>query len=140
MVHFDLNGFRSNFQLDLMEKHMGKLEKTAIWAPDIGVNYTRTDEEAQAQNVEKLQNKTLRVTTTTTIPFVIKKKLDVDEAALARLSFEEKYEGYVVDFVKNLAEEVKFKYKFHIVGDGNYGGRNAETGEWNGMIRELLDQ
>ena len=43
-------------------------------------------------------------------------------------------------FFRALAEEVKFKYKFHIVGDGNYGGKNPVTGEWNGMIRELLDQ
>ena len=140
MIQFDLNGFRTNVQLDLLEKHMAKLEKTAIWAPGIGVNYTRTAAEAEAQNVDKLQNKTMRVTTTTTIPFVIKKKLDVEDAVLERLSFEEKYEGYVVDFVKYLAEEVKFKYKFHIVGDGNYGGKNPDTGEWNGMIRELLDQ
>ena len=59
---------------------------------------------------------------------------------MERLSFEEKYEGYVIDFVKNLAEEVKFKYKFHIVADGNYGSRNYATGEWNGMIGELMQQ
>ena len=56
------------------------------------------------------------------------------------MSFEEKYEGYVIEFVKYLAEEVKFKYKFQLVGDGKYGGLNPKTGEWNGMIRELIDK
>ena len=100
------------------------------------------------------------MTTKATEPFVIKKKLNVDKAAYERMSFEEKYEGFVVDYIRcvendklfryllqdvwaffrALAEEVKFKYKFHIVGDGNYGGKNPVTGEGNGMIRELLDQ
>ena len=49
-------------------------------------------------------------------PFTIYKAHDVPKEALERLSFEEKYEGYVIDFMKALSEEVKFKYKFHLVG------------------------
>lgn len=64
-IMFDLNGMRTNFKLDLIEKQRGNMIKTGIWMPDVGVNYTRTSEEVEAQNVEKLQNKTLRVTTTT---------------------------------------------------------------------------
>ena len=71
---------------------------------------------------------------------MIKKSLSVSKEALERMSFEEKYEGYVIDLVQALARALKFKYKFHIVGDGKYGGYNEETGEWNGMIRELQDQ
>ena len=129
-------------KLDLIEKHMAKMQKTGIWAQRIGVNYTQSAQEVEAQNVEKLQNKTLRVTTTTTVPYVIKKPLPkgTPPEAEERMSFEEKYEGYVVDFVKHLAEEVKFKYKFHLVGDGNYGKPDPMTGKWNGMIGELLDQ
>ena len=66
--------------------------------------------------------------------------MNVPKEALERLSFEEKYEGYVIDFVKHLSEEVKFKYKFHLVGDGKYGSFNPTTGEWNGMIGELINQ
>ncbi len=70
----------------------------------------------------------------------MKKMLDVPKEALERMSFEEKYEGYVVDFIKHLSEEVKFKYKFQMVADGKYGSLNPNTGEWNGMLRELIDQ
>jgi ionotropic glutamate receptor len=70
----------------------------------------------------------------------MKKILDVPKEALERMSFEEKYEGYVIDLLKYLSEEVKFKYKFHLVGDGKYGSLNENTGEWNGMLRELIDQ
>ena len=64
-MHFDINGFRSNFVLELLEKQRDHLVKTGIWSPETGVNYTRTAAEGEAQIVEKLQNKTLRVTTTT---------------------------------------------------------------------------
>ncbi len=60
--------------------------------------------------------------------------------ALERMSFEEKYEGYVIDMVKELASRLKFKYQFHLVYDGKYGSLNKATGEWNGMLRELIDQ
>ncbi len=74
-------------------------------------------------------------------PFVMKRPHpDVPPEAYDRLSFEEKYEGYVLDFVYELSQKLKFKYKFHIVGDGKYGGQDEVTGEWNGMIRELQDQ
>lgn len=39
-------------------------------------------------------------------PFVIMKSLDVPKETLERMSFEEKYEGYVLDLVKHLSEEV----------------------------------
>ena len=38
--------------------------KTGTWAPGVGVNFTRTQTEIEGQIVEKLQNKTLRITTT----------------------------------------------------------------------------
>ncbi len=36
------------------------------------------------------------------------KSLDVPKETLERMSFEEKYEGYVLDLVKHLSEEVSF--------------------------------
>ncbi len=64
----------------------------------------------------------------------------VSKEALERRDFEVVYEGYCLDLVKRLAKELKFKYEFHLVGDGKYGNLNEETGEWNGMIRELRDR
>ena len=61
---FDKQGFRTEFQLDLMEKVRGRLKKTGIWNVDAGVNYTLTSEEIGTQISEKLANKTLRVVTT----------------------------------------------------------------------------
>jgi len=59
--------------------------------------------------------------------------------ALEAMQFSEKYEGYVVDLIRELGSEVKFKYKMYIVADKNYGSYNELTGTWNGMIRDLID-
>lgn len=65
---------------------------------------------------------------------------DMPEEALERLTFEEKFEGYVIDFVKHLSREVKFKYKLRLVKDGKYGSFIPNTGQWNGLIGELINQ
>lgn len=48
------------------------------------------------------------------------------------------YEGYCVDLIKKIADDLKFQYKIKEVDDGSYGRKN-DLGEWNGMIRELID-
>lgn len=51
---------------------------------------------------------------------------------------EEQYEGFCIDLAKELAQIVGFNYRFQLVFDGNYGSRNAQ-GEWDGMVKELID-
>merc|ERR1719410_2589432 len=139
-IKFDADGFRTHFPLDLMEKFHNRLKKTAVWTEKGGVNYTLTATEMIGQAVMKLQNKTLRVTTTTTDPYVMHKIFDppIAPEALQRMSFEEKYEGFCVDLVKELSKEVKFKYEFYLVEGGGYG--SFKNGRWTGMIRELRTQ
>ena len=35
---------------------------------------------------------------------------------------------------------LNFDYEIRIVADGNYGSMDKDTGQWNGMIGELLSQ
>ncbi|GFW48776.1 hypothetical protein TNCV_4243561 [Trichonephila clavipes] len=49
-----------------------------------------------------------------------------------------RYEGYCVDLIEAIADDLKFQYKIKEVDDGSYG-RKDDLGEWNGMIRELID-
>ena len=50
------------------------------------------------------------------------------------------FEGYAIDLIAEIAEILKFNYTFKWVDDGNYGYKNKETGEWNGLMGELLSQ
>ncbi|KXJ29332.1 Glutamate receptor ionotropic, kainate 3 [Exaiptasia diaphana] len=47
------------------------------------------------------------------------------------------YTGFLVDLLKKLAGDLKFSYEIHESLDGQYGLEN--NGEWNGMVRELID-
>lgn len=51
-----------------------------------------------------------------------------------------RFEGFAVDLIFELSKILNFDFKFIPVADNNYGTRNPITGEWNGIIRELVDQ
>ena len=48
------------------------------------------------------------------------------------------YEGFCVDLLREMASIVGFEYKIVPVKDGLYGMIN--DGEWNGIVRELIDR
>lgn len=50
----------------------------------------------------------------------------------------DRYEGYCMDLLKELSNILGFTYEVRLVGDGKYGAQN-DKGEWNGMVRELID-
>jgi len=140
-IKFDADGFRTNFHLDLMEKYHNRMRKSAIWTEKGGVNYTLTANEMISFKLEKLANKTLRIHTTTNDPYVMKKSQgpEVTPEALARMSFEEKYEGFLVDLIKKLSKVVTFKYKFVMIEGAGYG-KLGDDGRWTGMIADLRNQ
>ena len=39
-----------------------------------------------------------------------------------------------------ISKILNFDYEIRIVADGNYGSMDKDTGQWNGMIGELLSQ
>lgn len=46
-------------------------------------------------------------------------------------------EGFCIDLLSEVAKKVGFKYKVQMVKDASYG-RQDETGNWNGMIGEVV--
>ncbi len=51
----------------------------------------------------------------------------------------ERYEGFCVDMLKELADILKFKFRIRLVGDGVYGVSGA-NGTWTGMVGELISR
>lgn len=50
------------------------------------------------------------------------------------------FEGFCIDLLRLIAEMVGFDYSIELVPDGKYGVYDLETGEWNGLVRELMDK
>lgn len=49
----------------------------------------------------------------------------------------DRFMGFAVDLIEEVAEMLDFKYEIYLVNDGKFGSR-LPNGEWNGMIGELL--
>nr|XP_026489833.1 glutamate receptor ionotropic, kainate 2 isoform X3 [Vanessa tameamea] len=134
VIKFDHQGFRSDFTLDIIELTREGLQKAGTWNSSEGVNYTRSYGDNQKQIVEILQNKTLIVTTILSAPYCMRKE------ASEKLTGNAQFEGYAIDLIHEISKILGFNYTFKLAPDGRYGSYNRETKEWDGMIRELLEQ
>lgn len=56
-----------------------------------------------------------------------------------QLEGNERYEGFCVDMLRELADILKFKYRIRLVGDGLYGVPGT-NGSWTGMVGELISR
>uniref|UniRef100_A0A8C2HEF7 Glutamate receptor n=1 Tax=Cyprinus carpio TaxID=7962 RepID=A0A8C2HEF7_CYPCA len=50
----------------------------------------------------------------------------------------DRFEGFCIDLLKELASILVFSYEIHLVPDGKYGFQD-DKGQWNGMIKELME-
>ncbi len=50
----------------------------------------------------------------------------------------DRFQGYCIDLIKEIAQVLEFKYTIKLVDDGVHGRKN-ERQEWNGMIKELIE-
>ena len=62
-IRFDTLGFRSDFDLDIIELKKEGLVKVGAWSQAAGANFTRNYTESYSEIVESLHNKTLKITT-----------------------------------------------------------------------------
>ncbi|XP_006612267.1 glutamate receptor ionotropic, kainate 2-like isoform X3 [Apis dorsata] len=120
-------GRRIQFKLDLLKLKQHSLVKVGEWRPGIGVNVTDTAAffEPGAANV------TLLVITILEIPYVMM-HYEKNYTGNAR------FYGFCVDLLEAVAREVGFSYRLELVPDRKYGAKDPETGEWNGIVRELM--
>lgn len=50
------------------------------------------------------------------------------------------FEGFCIDLLRLVAMHVGFEYRLALVPDGKYGVLDPKTGEWNGIVRQLIDK
>lgn len=51
-----------------------------------------------------------------------------------------KYEGFCIDLLKSIANQVGFQYTIKLVPDNKYGVYDPDSGQWNGIVRELMEK
>lgn len=55
------------------------------------------------------------------------------------LSGNERFEGFCVDMLRELAQLLRFRYRLRLVEDGLYGAPEP-NGSWTGMVGELINR
>ncbi|XP_047660470.1 glutamate receptor ionotropic, kainate 1 isoform X1 [Tachysurus fulvidraco] len=125
------DGLRRDFDLDLISLMEEGTTKIGVWKSYTGFNLTETRD--SSNNItDSLNNRTLIVTTILENPYVMYKKSD------KVLYGNDRFEGFCLDLLKELSNILGFSYEVRLVSDGKYGAQN-DKGEWNGMVRELID-
>ncbi|XP_076628916.1 glutamate receptor ionotropic, kainate 2 isoform X2 [Colletes latitarsis] len=122
-------GRRIQFKLDLLKLKQHSLVKVGEWRPGVGVNVTDTATFFEPGSA----NVTLLVITILEQPYVMLK-------SRGNFSGNARYEGFCIDLLKKIAHMVGFTYRIELVPDGKYGVYDYETGEWNGIVRQLMDK
>lgn len=128
-------GYRADFNLQLHDLTREGLKAVAKWNSVDGLVYVGNYSNVLSENYkELLKNKTLTIVTLENRPYVMK----VD--GWQNKTGNDKWEGYCVDLIRELSKIGNFKYELRVLeGElASHGTRN-EKGEWNGLIRELID-
>ncbi|XP_006867678.1 PREDICTED: glutamate receptor ionotropic, kainate 3-like [Chrysochloris asiatica] len=126
------SGLRTDFDLDIVSLKEDGLEKVGVWSPADGLNITEVAKGRGPNVTDSLTNRSLIVTTVLEEPFVMFRKSD------RTLYGNDRFEGYCIDLLKELAHILGFSYEIRLVEDGKYGAQD-DKGQWNGMIKELID-
>ncbi|CAB4060561.1 unnamed protein product [Lepeophtheirus salmonis] len=80
------------------------------------------------------QRRTLIISTLESPPYLMEK---LDYKPRSSKNFFDRYEGFVIDLANELADLLHFNYS--VILSNTYGSMD-KSGQWNGMIRDLLDE
>ncbi|XP_037875952.1 glutamate receptor ionotropic, kainate 2 [Bombyx mori] len=126
------DGIRTNFSLQLMRLSGGETGGTVLageWRPGEGLVIT----DPAAYRRDPPPNVTLTVVTVEEKPYVMVKEG-------WNLQGNARFEGFCIDLLARVAARAGFHYRLRLVPDNMYGARDPETGQWNGIVRELMDR
>ncbi|KAL5962275.1 Glutamate receptor ionotropic kainate 2 [Taenia solium] len=132
-ILFDHQGYRSNFNMSILSLQNSGLQEIGYWTHRDRLQITHPIKKKKKVAKKPLTAVTLRVTTVPDTPFVIPKKFD---AYGQPLKSPDAWEGYCVDLLNLISQDVGFNYTIDITMD-HYGSRHVnESGEvyYNGIV------
>ncbi|XP_051172594.1 glutamate receptor ionotropic, kainate 2-like [Leptopilina boulardi] len=131
LVKFDTAGYRSEFQLDILNLGEDGLTKIGVWNNTEPIKWISKPVVYQPQEQLSMQNITFRVLISLSRPYAWLK-----DSLTMRLG-NDRFEGYAIDIIQELSNKLGFNYTFIVQEDKNYGVYNNTTG-WNGMIGKII--
>ncbi|XP_032584784.1 glutamate receptor ionotropic, kainate 2 isoform X5 [Drosophila mojavensis] len=120
-------GQRIQFKLDLIKLKQHSIVKVGEWTPHNHLNITEPSLFFDAGSM----NVTLVVITILETPYVMMRYGK-------NYTGNERFYGFCVDILEHISHEVGFDYILDLVPDRKYGAKDPETGQWNGMVAQLM--
>ncbi|KAM9510518.1 glutamate receptor ionotropic, kainate 5 [Guaruba guarouba] len=127
-VEFNSKGQRTNYTLHVLEKGRDGHRQVGVWYSNRTLAMNATTLAINAS--DSLANKTLIITTILENPYVMR---------VGGAGGPERYEGFCVDMLQELAGLLKFRFHIKLVEDGLYGAPEP-NGSWTGMVGELINR
>ncbi|KAH8385421.1 hypothetical protein KR009_001755, partial [Drosophila setifemur] len=120
-------GQRVQFKLDLVKLKQHSIVKVGEWTPYGHLNITEPSMFFDSGSM----NVTLVVITILETPYVM---MHYGK----NFTGNERFYGFCVDILETISHEVGFDYILDLVPDRKYGAKDPDTGEWNGMVAQLM--
>ncbi|XP_032596032.1 glutamate receptor ionotropic, kainate 2 isoform X1 [Drosophila grimshawi] len=133
-IQFDYEGLRTDFQLEVIELGVSGMQQIGQWSTDGGFEMNRPAAPHTIEpDMRSLMNKSFVVVTAISEPYGMLKETS------EKLEGNAQFEGFGIELIDELAKKLGFSYTFYLQPDNKYGGLDPKTGEWNGMLREIID-
>lgn len=128
-ISFDESGFRSNLTFEIISTTENDFELIGMWIND---HIEKTPNWIK-HSISIDQLPMLRISTILSDPFLMIANSSKE------LKGNDRYEGYVVDLLKEITKLLNVRFVINLVKDGNHGSMvNSTTNEWNGLCAYKL--
>ncbi|KAL1491605.1 hypothetical protein ABEB36_012177 [Hypothenemus hampei] len=131
-IEFNNEGYRNVFGLQIYELREGGIVTVASYNSIQGLNVTRQYHHTKIDEKDSMRNKTFKVIISLTEPYGMLKETSEN------LVGNERYEGFSIDLIQELAILENFNYTFTVQHDGANGKKDPKTGKWSGMIGAVI--
>ena len=146
IIQFDRDGYRTNLMYDIIYRQAANQTtptKSVVIGQFVNGSLNMFHQVWPPTVVGKKlpHGIVLRVSVHEQKPFVMINLNENCQKGLTCLGQDEKNHccfGYCIDLLKLLISDLGFKVRLYIVKDGQYGSKNSTTGQWSGLIGELV--
>ncbi|XP_074626587.1 glutamate receptor ionotropic, kainate 3-like isoform X2 [Acropora palmata] len=130
-LHFSEDGARTRIELDILNLRNYSFKKIGSWnSTKRSVLFDNMSPNVDSSLNSSPEGRKFRVAVIEAAPFVMTVKHKDGSIS---------YEGYCIDLLNKLAENLHFSYEIHPFPDEVYGAE-LENGSWNGLIGELINE
>ncbi|XP_021473335.2 glutamate receptor ionotropic, kainate 4 isoform X1 [Oncorhynchus mykiss] len=130
-IEFNSKGHRFNYALRVVQSSSEGIRQVGKWHSEHGLS--------MESNINLLIMAGTMFNTTLTITTILENPYVMLRPEHQALEGNERYEGFCVDLLRELAELLHFSYRLRLVADGVYGVPSA-NGTWTGMVGELISR